>query len=220
MLRLHNVQLHGMPILRDGLLGRRDAQHVDGRLRLKPGENLLRLRLGQLQNGQFTANPGTTFVLPRGTIDEVRWMGPTHRIAAAIHPSLFVNALDETACDNDIELTEHWNLIDSHILAVMRAMETDLAEGSPAGRLYGETLANALAVYLLKRYTVRRRASVAYRGGLPGYRLKRVLDYIGDNLSDDLSLSELAGIAGMSAHYFAELFRKSTGHSPRRYVML
>ena len=87
-------------------------------------------------------------------------------------------------------------------------------------RLYGETLANALAVYLLKRYTVRRRAPVAYRGGLPGYRLRRVLDYIGDNLSDDLSLSELAGVAGMSAHYFAELFRKSTGHSPHRYVLL
>jgi AraC family transcriptional regulator len=169
---------------------------------------------------QFTANPGTTFVLPRGTIDEMRWMGPTHRIAAAIHPSLFVNALDETACDNDIELTEHWNLMDSHILAVMHAMATDLAEGSPAGRLYGETLANALAVYLLKRYTVRRRAPVAYRGGLPGYRLRRVLDYIGDNLSDNLSLSELAGVAGMSAHYFAELFRKSTGHSPHRYVLL
>jgi AraC family transcriptional regulator len=169
---------------------------------------------------QFTANPGTTFVLPRGTIDEIRWMGQTHRIAAAIHPSLFVNALDETACDNDIELIEHWNLMDSHILAVMRAMATDLAEGSPAGRLYGETLGNALAVYLLKRYTVRRRAPVAYRGGLPGYRLRRVLDYIGDNLSDDLSLSELASVAGMSAHYFAELFRESTGHSPHRYVLL
>ena len=102
----------------------------------------------------------------------------------------------------------------------MRAMATDLAEGSPAGRLYGETLGNALAVYSLKPYTVRRRAPVAYQGGLPGYRLRRVLDYIGDNLSDDLSLSELASVAGMSAHYFAELFRESTGHSPHRYVLL
>ena len=61
--------------------------------------------------------------------------------------------------------------------------------GSPAGRLYGESLANALAVYLLNRYAVRRYAPVAYRGGLPGYRLRRVLDHIGDNLADDLSLS-------------------------------
>ena len=33
--------------------------------------------------------------------------GADATIAAAIHPSLFVNALDETACDNDIELIEH-----------------------------------------------------------------------------------------------------------------
>jgi AraC family transcriptional regulator len=31
----------------------------------------------------FRASPGTTFILPRGTIDELRWKGPTHRIAVA-----------------------------------------------------------------------------------------------------------------------------------------
>ena len=55
---------------------------------------------------QFGANPGTTFILPRGTIDELRWAGPTHRIAVAIHPSLLVNAMDETAHESDVELTE------------------------------------------------------------------------------------------------------------------
>ena len=168
---------------------------------------------------RFAAVPGTTFILPRGTVDEVSWGGPIHRIAVAIHPSLLVKALDETADESDIELTEHWNVTDPHIMAVLLAMRTDLAEGSPAGRLYGESLANALAVYLLNRYTVRH-TPVTYRGGLPGYRLKRVLDYIGDNLRDDLSLSQLASVVGMSPHYFAELFRKSTGQTPHQYVLL
>ena len=169
---------------------------------------------------RFAAIPGTTFILPRGTVDEVRWGGPIHRIAVAIHPSLLINALDETVHESDIELTEHWNVTDPHIMAVLLAMRTDLIVGSPAGRLYGESLANTLAVYLLNRYTVRRHAPVTYRGGLPGYRLKRVLDYIGDNLGDDLSLSQLASVVGMSPHYFAELFRKSTGQTPHRYVLL
>jgi AraC family transcriptional regulator len=168
----------------------------------------------------FHAHPGTTFILPQGTIDELRWKGPTHRIAAAIHPSLLVNALDETAHERSIELVENWNLTDSNITSVLLAMTADLNSGSPAGRLYGETLANALAVYLLNRYAVRRYTPGSYRGGLPGYRLGRVLDYIGDNLADDLSLSELAKVAGMSPHYFAELFRRSTGHPPHRYVLL
>jgi len=169
---------------------------------------------------EFRATPGTTFILPQGTIDEVRWAGPTRRIAVAIHPSLLANALDETAHEPNIELTEHWNLMDPNIMAVLRAMTTDLDECSPAGRLYGESLANALAIYLLNRYTVRRYSPVAYRGGLPGYRLRRVLDYIGDNLADNLSLSQLAAVASMSPHYFSALFKRSTGHPPHTFVLL
>jgi AraC family transcriptional regulator len=168
----------------------------------------------------FRASAGTTFILPKGTIDEVRWKGPTHRIAVAIHPNLLVNALDETAHEREIELAEHWNLMDPSIMAVLLALRADLGGGSPAGPLYGESLGNALAVYLLNRYAVRRYTPVAYRGGLPGYRLKRVLDHIGDNLAEDLNLSQLAAVAGMSPHYFAELFKKSTGHAPHRYVLL
>ena len=168
----------------------------------------------------FHANPGTTFILPQGTIDELRWKGPTRRIAVAIHPSLLANAMDETAHERSIELVENWNLTDPNIMAVLLAMTADLNSGSPAGRLYGESLANALAVYLLTRFAVRRYTPATYRGGLPGYRLGRVLDYIDEHLSDDLSLSELAAVAGMSPHYFAELFRRSTGHPPHRYVLL
>jgi AraC family transcriptional regulator len=169
---------------------------------------------------EFVSSPGTTFILPRGTVDELRWKGSTHRLAVAIHPSLLTNASWETSGTRDIELTEHWDLMDPNIMAVLLAMTTDLNEGSPTGRLYGEALANALAVYLLGRYTVQLRAPVICRGGLTGYRLKRVLDHIGDNVASDLSLSELAAVAGMSPHYFAELFRRTTGSPPHRYVLL
>src|SRR5215468_10952091 len=167
----------------------------------------------------YTAQPGTTFILPRGTVDEVRWSGPTHRIAVALHPSLLLNAIDETIGQRHIELTQHWNVTDRHIMSVLLALTTDLDAGSPAGRLYGEYLANALAVYLLSRYAVRRRVPTVPKGGLPRYRLKRVLDYIGDNLAEDVSLSDLAELAGMSAHHFAELFKRSMSCTPHRYVL-
>jgi AraC-like DNA-binding protein len=51
------------------------------------------------------------------------------------------------------------------------------------------------------------------------HRLKRVLDYIGDNVAADLHLAQLAAVAGMSSHYFAELFRQSTGLAPHQYVL-
>jgi AraC family transcriptional regulator len=46
------------------------------------------------------------------------------------------------------------------------------------------------------------------------------VDYIDENLSCDLALARLAAVAGMSPHYFAELFRRSTGTAPHRYVLL
>lgn len=169
---------------------------------------------------RFTSRPGTIFLLPRGTVDEVNWAGPTHRVAMAIHPRLLTGALDETAHEPDLELTEHWNLVDSHISALVSEMTNDLGDNSPAGTIYGESLANALAVYLVKRYSVRRISPAFYKGGLSPYRLKRVLDYIGDNLESNISLSDLAAIAGMSPHYFCELFKQSVGCPPHNYVLV
>jgi AraC-type DNA-binding domain-containing proteins len=171
------------------------------------------------QQFRFTSRPGTIFLLPRGTVDEVDWMGPTQRLAVAIHPCLLTGVLDETAHQTDIELTERWDLLDRHISVLLLELTADLDDGSPAGKLYGESLATSLAVHLVKRYAVKPVTPVGYKGGLPGNRLKRVLDYIADNLDQNVSLSQLAAIAGMSPHYFSELFKQSTGRTPHNYVL-
>jgi transcriptional regulator GlxA family with amidase domain len=57
------------------------------------------------------------------------------------------------------------------------------------------------------------------QGGLPNWRLKRVLAFIDDNIGGDITLKQLAEVACLSPHHFSELFRRSTGVSPYRYVM-
>ena len=171
------------------------------------------------RNFSFASRVGTIFMVPRGTEDEVNWRGPSDHMVVAIQPHLLTKALDETAHQSDIELTEHWNLIDGHISALLHEMAADLIDRSPAGTIYGESLANALVVYLLSRYAARRLRPATYKGGLPGYRLKRVLDYIGQSLDTNIQLSLLSSIAGMSPHYFSELFKQSTGHTPHSYIL-
>jgi len=168
---------------------------------------------------RFEAIPGTTFILPRGTVDEVNWKGPTRRLAVSIGADLLASSVEERIGCTGIELVEHWNLVDPHIGAILQAMRTDLSDGSPAGRLYGESLASALAVYLVGRYGVRPTVPRSRKVGLPGKRLRRVLDYIAENLTGDLGLKELADVVGMSPHYFSELFRRSVGRSPHQYVL-
>ena len=172
---------------------------------------------GQTHSG--TADPGTIFICPRGSSDRVQWEGPTNRIAVAIHPRLLTQSLEETSHRPDIELTQHFQIHDRHVASLMLALRADLEDGLPAGRLYGESLATALAVYLQRRYAVYVQKTAEYRGGMPKARLNRVLEYISANLSEDVRLSELARTAGMSPHYFSELFKQTTGLSPHQYVL-
>src|SRR5262245_24319487 len=55
----------------------------------------------------FHASPGTTFILPQGTIDELRWKGETHRIAVAIHPRTLVTAVNASYDERSINLIEN-----------------------------------------------------------------------------------------------------------------
>jgi AraC family transcriptional regulator len=46
-----------------------------------------------------------------------------------------------------------------------------------------------------------------------------VLDYIESNLGGQLTLTELAGIADLSLHHFARMFKRTIGVAPYRYVL-
>src|SRR5260370_12515632 len=54
---------------------------------------------------------------------------------------------------------------------------------------------------------------------LPGSRLRRVTEYIQQNLDKDLTLAELAAVVYMSPYHFARLFKGRTGVPPHRFVV-
>ena len=55
--------------------------------------------------------------------------------------------------------------------------------------------------------------------GLAKLRLQRVTDYVHEHLAQELSLHELARVAGMSASHFNVQFRHSTGMPVHQYVI-
>jgi transcriptional regulator GlxA family with amidase domain len=54
---------------------------------------------------------------------------------------------------------------------------------------------------------------------LPKWRLKRVVEYVTTNISEQITLADLAAAAGMSRMYFASQFRAATGMRPHDYVL-
>jgi AraC family transcriptional regulator len=108
---------------------------------------------------------------------------------------------------------------DPQVSSLIRNMSEEIRAGCPAGRLYGEALSLALAAYLYGRYS-RRRAPVGPRRiALSPAQMRRVREFVSENLSADIGLSELANQTGLSPHYFSLLFKRAFGVPPYRYVL-
>ena len=54
---------------------------------------------------------------------------------------------------------------------------------------------------------------------LPSCRVRRVTEYIEQNLEKELRLAELAALVYMSPYHFARLFKCSTGVPPHQFVV-
>jgi len=163
--------------------------------------------------------PGNLYILPTGTRDRFTRYAPTSHLTLVMAPYFLAGALEEIAHLADAELISNWNVRDRHIASLMLALHADLEDGSPAGPLYGESLGLALAHYLIRRYSVRAPRRLEYKGGMPTVRLNRVVDFMQQNYASETRLAELAHLAGMSPHYFCELFKKSIGLSPHQYSL-
>lgn len=55
--------------------------------------------------------------------------------------------------------------------------------------------------------------------GLLPRKLREVVEHVKHNLEHHLTVSELAGVAGLSEKYFQQKFKESTGKTPHRYVI-
>jgi AraC family transcriptional regulator len=168
--------------------------------------------------GRQVLGPGSIVLLSRGTEDSVSFPKPVQRILLNLDPSVLRRAPEDDS-GRDTEFVNQWGVQDPQIEYVLRALEADLEAGLPSGRLFGESLLSALAVHLQRRYGVTRPKEVKPRNGLPGTRLNRVRDYVEANLGQEIALAAMAETAGMSPHYFSEMFKQSTDLSPHQYVL-
>ncbi|MBD1864012.1 MULTISPECIES: AraC family transcriptional regulator [Trichocoleus] len=97
-------------------------------------------------------------------------------------------------------------------------LKTELESSGTDSRLYADAMATALSAHLFQRYSTQRSLLREYTGGLPPHKLNQAITYIHDHLDQDLRLVEIAAIVQMSPHYFATLFKQSTGLAPHQFV--
>ena len=119
----------------------------------------------------------------------------------------------------EVELRPSRKFADSRLSALVAAARAEMVAGFPSGRLFLDSVEQAMAVALVNGHAVRHRPVQIYRGGLGSARLRRIKELVHAKLEDDLSLDEMAQSVGLSTAHFARMFRKSTGETPHQFVL-
>jgi AraC family transcriptional regulator len=102
----------------------------------------------------------------------------------------------------------------------MGAVDAELVARGPGGPLAAESLANVVAVHLIRHILTPRQPERGRDGALPRGRLRAVVEYIEEHLDGCPTLAEMAARVGLNPYHFARQFKAATGLPPHQYVIL
>ena len=155
-----------------------------------------------------------------------RWY--TEGVIAYAHLSLsagLVARLAREELDRDpseLLLLDKVGIVDPLLSELMLALGREISEPG-FRRLYRDSLVTTFGITVLRRYSTSgqgagsRQGGSTARGGLAGWQLRRVLDYMAAHALEDVSLDELVRITGLRRAQFFRAFQRSTGHTPARH---
>ncbi len=147
------------------------------------------------------------------------WVG----LMNASHLQLGISDQALMACSDgaygEVELRPSRKFTDPRLSAMVAAVHAEMVAGFPSGRLFLDSVEQAMAITLVNGHAVRHRSVQMYRGGLGSARLRRIKELVDAKMEDDLSLDDMAQSVGLSTAHFARMFRKSTGQTPHQFVL-
>ena len=167
-------------------------------------------RQGVRLHGQFCIVPGgssTRWTLSQPATSLLLRLAPAHLRATADDMGLGARTFD---------LAPAIHVRDPQIERIGWMMQAEDHAAHPGGRLFADSLASALAVRLVALQSL---STPAPARALPAWRLRHVIEYVDAHLDQDLTLAELAAVAGFSPSHFKALFRQATGTPVHRFVL-
>ena len=180
---------------------------------LHPGSIEVGLRRSEMK--KFTYSAGEIRLTPR--LEKWFRIDDLHFLSISLSDTALAAACEGT--HGEVELRGADKVLDARVNALAAALNSERIAGFPNGRLFLDSIEQALAIALVHRYAVRDRAVRTYRGGLGPARLRRVKEFIHAKIEDELTLSDMAECVGLSAAHFSEMFRRSTGETPHQFVL-
>jgi AraC family transcriptional regulator len=165
---------------------------------------------------------GSITVVPAGSPARYRWGGWMDTLNVYLEPELVRRVAAEAFGLDSARLTiPPLDAMDlPHVRTAMGAVDAEMGTGGPGGRLVAESLANLLAVNLIRHVLAPSRPIRNRDGVLPRARLRAVVDYVEGHLDANApTLEQMAAVARLSPYHFARQFKAATGLPPHQYVI-
>jgi AraC family transcriptional regulator len=173
---------------------------------------------GRRASGRGTA--GYLSILPPDA--ETRWVfaEPGDVALVFLNRQLFDQAI-AAATERDpafVEVVPRFVIRDLVLERIAHRLLKAIAEPN-ANRLLTEEIAHDLASHLILAHSnvEHPRPTERMHAMAPG-KLKRAQEFIIANLNADMSLKDIAAVAGMSLFHFAKSFKDTTGRSPHQFL--
>jgi AraC family transcriptional regulator len=163
---------------------------------------------------------GSVTIVPAGSA--FRWLtrGPIDYAHLYIAPRRLERTIRDTF-DRDppgVGLVPRVGWDDPLVAALLQAMLDPALETAPDGRLARDSWFEALLARLVSHGSTLTLTSARARNTLAPRTLARLKAYIEANLANDVTLDDLAGLAGLSRFHLCRAFRETTGFPPHAYL--
>lgn len=163
---------------------------------------------------------GVISLLTRAEQSVWRWDRPIqvkhiyvgHEVIEQTANQVFEKDLDRVRIDDRVRAE------DPIIPLYLKILESELQGEGLGESLYIDSVRTQLAIHLLRHY-----ANVEFkppRLGALNPRLRRMItEFIDQNLTENITLDDLAGLARLSSYHFSRVFKADLGVAPHSYVL-
>ena len=166
---------------------------------------------------------GNFFLTASQSPSEVRWRAigrePLETMHVYLGLQVFNRAIEEVRQKDRAatHLRDVSGFKDNFLSALLDGLHKEVLSPYRGSPLFVEGIAQSLAVHLVRTYA--EETIQEYKGGLPGFRLRKITDLMVTHLEDEFSLIRLAREVEMSEFHFSRAFKRTTGLTPSQYFI-
>jgi AraC family transcriptional regulator len=173
---------------------------------------------GLAREGVF--QPGGVAMMNAGSSFHWRWEASEPAVVLSVARGLLVLAADDAKRANAdrVDLRSSLRTDAPAVARIAREMRREVT--SPGvSRLYVQALGMQLAVRLLRDHSDARPPAPKRERPLAAASLRRAVDHLRERLAENVTLDDLAKIAGCGRFQLARRFKQATGSAPHQYQL-